>query len=108
MLLKVGGALCDGSVFLMPSEIPEMSNLPHTGGYPLLGELLCVRRPPHTSVERPVVRGSRHGGPCRWRAVWWRARVRLPNRGAGPNPTLRQDGRACYIAQWGRGGYSMF
>ena len=39
MLLEVGGALCDGKVFLMPTEVPEMSNLPCAGGYPLLGEL---------------------------------------------------------------------
>ena len=39
MLLEVGVTLCDGSVFLMPSEIPEMSNLPSAGGDLLLGEL---------------------------------------------------------------------
>ena len=39
MLLEVGGALCDGSVFLMPAEVPEVSDLPCAGGYPLLGEL---------------------------------------------------------------------
>ena len=39
MPLEVGGALCDGSVFLMPLEISEMSDLPGAGGYHLLGEL---------------------------------------------------------------------
>ena len=39
VLLEVGGALGDGAVFLMPSEIPEVSDLPAAGGYALLGEL---------------------------------------------------------------------
>ena len=28
MLLEVCVTLCDGSIFLMPSEVPEVSNLP--------------------------------------------------------------------------------
>ena len=38
-LVKVGDALCDGPVFLMPSEVPEMSNLPSPASDPLLVEL---------------------------------------------------------------------
>ena len=52
MLLEGGGALCDGSVFLMPPEVPEVSDLRCTGGYHLLGELpgngsvVCRNSPP--------------------------------------------------------------
>ena len=41
MLLEIGVTLCDVSVFLMPPEVPEASNLPGAGSYPLLGELPC-------------------------------------------------------------------
>ena len=54
VLLEVGDALCDGPVFLMPSEVPEMSDLSSPARYPLLGEL------PHDGA---VLCG---GPPLRW------------------------------------------
>ena len=39
MLLKIGVTLCYCSVFLVPPEVPEMSDLPGAGGDPRLGEL---------------------------------------------------------------------
>ena len=37
----VGGAHCDGLIFLMPPEVPEMFKLLGVGNDPLLGELPC-------------------------------------------------------------------
>ena len=62
-LLEVGGALYNGSVFLMLSEVPEVSELPGAGGCPLLGELPCncsvVRRnTPHFGAASRRARES--------------------------------------------------
>ena len=64
MLLEVCVTLCDGSVFLMPSEVPEISNFPCAGGDATQLPRGVRRRPP-TLEGRPVVLGSRRDGPCR-------------------------------------------
>ena len=70
MLLEVGGAQCDGSIFLMPPEFPEVSDLPGAGGCPLLGELpidgsvICGETPPALRGLFGVPESCR-GGPCR-------------------------------------------
>ena len=98
MLVKVGDALCDGPVFLMPSEVPEMSNLPSPASDPLLGELprdgavLCrgplpLRRgaPLCAGVVTVLRVGVECGvveGPCEAAQQWCGSRC-------GPDPVVR-------------------